>query len=75
MSRKPKSTSVYDRIEETQLEITSTEQRLAQLKTQLKNLLNEKDELEMKEAWKCIQDSGMTLAEVQKLLEKQSKAK
>jgi hypothetical protein len=67
MARKPKN-SVYDRIEETKLEIAKTEQYLAQLKLQLEDLLHEKDDLEMRQSWVMIKESGMTFEEVQKLL-------
>lgn len=69
MARKPKN-SVYDRIEETKLEIAKTEQYLAQLKLQLEDLLHEKDDLEMRQSWAMIKESGMTFEEVQKLLMK-----
>lgn len=69
MARKSKS-SIYERIEETKSDILNTEQHLAQLNSLLEELLHEKDELEMRQAWSAIKESGMTLEEVQKLLEK-----
>lgn len=66
MARKPKLISVYERIEETKSEITSTEQHLSQLKSQLETLLVEKEELEMRQAWEIIKKNGMTLEEIQK---------
>jgi len=68
MGRKPKSTSVYERIEETKSKIISTEQHLVQLKSQLETLLQEKEELEMRQAWEMIKNNGMTLEEVKKIL-------
>lgn len=68
MARKPKLISVYERIEETKSEITSTEQHLSQLKSQLETLLVEKEELEMRQAWEIIKKNGMTLEEIQKIL-------
>jgi regulator of replication initiation timing len=70
MARKSKSISVYEQIENVQLEITSTEQNLAQLKSQLENLLIEKDELEMRQTWTAIKESGLSMEDVQKILEK-----
>lgn len=70
MARKPKSISVYEQIENVQNEIISTEQHLAQLKSQLKDLLNEKDELEMRQTWSAIKENGLSMEDVQKLLNK-----
>ena len=70
MARKPKSKSIYEQINEVESEIVSTEQYLAQLKSQLETLLIEKDELEMRETWTAIKESGLSMEDVQKLLEK-----
>lgn len=70
-----KSKSVYERIEETKLEITSTEQILINLKSQLEVLLAEKDDLEMRQTWAAIKSNGLTIEDVQKMLEKQNKTK
>jgi regulator of replication initiation timing len=70
MARKQKSISIYEQIENVQNEIISTEQCLAQLKSQLENLLAEKDELEMRQTWTAIKESGLTMEDIQKLLEK-----
>lgn len=70
-----KSKSVYERIEETKLEITSTEQILINLKSQLEVLLAEKDDLEMRQTWAAIKSNGLTIEDVQKILEKQNKTK
>lgn len=72
MARKTKS--VYERIEETLSEITSTEQHLAELKSQLQSLYEEKDDLEMRQTWAAIKNNGLTIEDVQKLLDKQMKA-
>lgn len=70
-----KSKSVYKKIEETKLEITSTEQILINLKSQLEVLLAEKDDLEMRQTWAAIKSNGLTIEDVQKILEKQNKTK
>ncbi len=70
-----KSKSVYERIEETKLEITSTEQILVDLKSQLEVLLAEKDDLEMRQTWAAIKNNGLTIEDIQKILEKQNKTK
>ena len=70
-----KSKSVYERIEETKLEIISTEQILIDLKSQLEVLLAEKDDLEMRQTWAAIKSNGLTIEDVQKILEKQNKTK
>ena len=69
-----KSKSVYERIEETLSEIQSTEQRLVELNTQLQGLYDEKDDLEMRQIWTAIKSKGLTIEDMQKLLEKQTKA-
>ena len=72
MARKQKS--VYERIEETKNEITLAEERLAQLKSHLTELENERDDLEMRQTWAAIKDNGLTIEDVQKLLlKKQTK--
>ena len=73
MARKPKVKSIYEQINEIESAITSTEQHLAQLKSQLDNLLLEKDELEMRQTWKAIKERGLSIEDVQKLLEKNNK--
>ena len=72
MARKIKS--VYERIEETKLEITSTEQTLAQLKSQLVELETERDDLEMRQTWQAIKENGLGIDDIKKFLDKQAKA-
>lgn len=69
-----KSKSVYERIAETESKIVSLEEELAQSKSHLVELLQEKDELEMKETWSLIKEKGLTAEDVQKLLAKQKAA-
>lgn len=68
-----KSKSVYERIEETRNEIALTEDRLTQLKSHLIELENERDDLEMRQAWAAIKDNGLTIEDVQKILLKNIK--
>lgn len=70
MARKPKSISIYEQIEKIESEITSAEQHLAQLKSQLDDLLLKKDELEMKQIWTVVKESGLSIEDVRKILEK-----
>lgn len=70
MARKSKSKSIYEQIKEVESEIVSNDQHLAQLKSQLENLLIEKDELEMKQTWNAIKESGLSMEDIKKLLEK-----
>lgn len=72
MARKPKTKSVYEKIEEVESEITLTEQHLIELKSQLESLLAEKDDLEMRQTWAAIKNTGMTIEDVQKILFKQN---
>ena len=69
MSRKPKILSVYERIKQTESEITSAERNLTYLKAQLDKLYEERDEKEMRETWKIIKEKGMSIEDVHKLLE------
>lgn len=69
-----KSKSVYERIEDTKSEITSTEQTLAQLKSQLVELEAERDDLEMRQTWQAIKENGLGIEDIKKILEKQAKA-
>ena len=69
-----KSKSVYERIEETLSEINSTEQLLAELKSQLQNLYDEKDDLEMRQTWAAIKNNGLGIEDIKRFIEKQNKA-
>lgn len=69
MARKPKS--VYSKIEETKNEIALLEQNLAQAKSYLEELEAERDDLEMRQAWAAIKDKGLSIEDIQKLLDKQ----
>jgi len=71
MARKQKS--VYERIEETKNEINLAEERLAQFKSRLVELENEKDDLEMRQTWATIKSNGLTVEDIQKLLLKNNK--
>ena len=72
MARKQKS--VYERIEETEANISSLEQELAQTKAHLVDLLNEKDDLEMRQTWSILKEKGLNFEEIQKLVAKQKTA-
>lgn len=72
MARKQKS--VYERIKETEANIASLEQELAQTKEHLVNLLNEKDDLEMRQTWSILKEKGLNFEEIQKLISKQKTA-
>lgn len=72
MARKPKSISVYERIENVKTEIAATEQHLDQLRYQLEELYAEKDDLEMRETWSKIKNSGLTLDDIKQMLESRS---
>ena len=69
MARKGKS--VYERIAEKKLEISTLEENLAQARAQLVELDAERDDLEMRQAWAAIKDKGLSIEDVQKILAKQ----
>lgn len=72
MARKPRTVSVYNRIENVKTEIAETEQHLDQLRYQLEELYAEKDDLEMRETWSKIKNSGLTLDDIKQMLESKS---
>lgn len=65
MARKPISKSVYDRIKIIETEIKNTETHLNELNSQLSALFLEKDELEMRQAWKMIKEKGLSVDELE----------
>ena len=71
MARKSKQQSVYERIAETKEKITSLEQELVQSKAYLEELLQEKDDLEMRQTWASLKEKGINFEEIQKLIAKQ----
>ena len=73
MARKPKTQSIYERINQKESEIASVERNLEYLKSQLQNLYAEKDEMEMREVWQSIKEKGMSMEDVQKLLNQMNK--
>lgn len=64
--------TVYQKIEETKIKITSTENTLSQLYSRLKELENQREELEMKQVWVTIKSHGLSPLEVQNILVKNS---
>lgn len=70
MARVKKQKSVYERIAETEQEIESTTKKLAELSVTLDELLKEKDDLEMRQTWSAIKQNGLTMDDIQSLLEK-----
>lgn len=72
MARKQKS--VYLRIEEVKNEIALLEKNLLQSKTQLEELEAERDDLEMRQTWAAIKDKGLSIEDIQKILDKQKTA-
>ena len=69
-----KSKSVYERITETEANIERLEQELSQSKAHLIDLLQEKDELEMRQTWEAFKSKGLNFEEIQKLIAKQKDA-
>jgi len=69
-----KSKSVYERIAETENNIARLEQELADAKTHLVELNNEREELEMREVWTAFKSKGLNFEEIQKIIAKQKDA-
>lgn len=70
MARKPKEISVYDRIIEIQEKISKEEEMLKGLYTQLEELKAEKETLEMNQVWVLMKENGLTIEDVQAMIEK-----
>ena len=69
-----KSKSVYEKIAETENNIVRLEQELADAKTHLVELNNEREELEMRQTWAAFKEKGLTFDEIQKIIAKQKTA-
>ncbi len=72
--RSPKTPSIYDKLSKNELDIVSTENRLKSLKSEREQLLQEKDDYEMRTVWATIKEQGFTLEEIQKLISKKNSA-
>ena len=70
MARKPKSVSVYERIEEKRLEINNAELVLAKLNEELQTLYAERDELQMRQLLQQMKDSNLDIQTALDLLTK-----
>lgn len=70
MARKPKEISVYDKIIEIQEKISKEEEILKGLYTQLEELKAEKETLEMNQVWVLMKENGLTIEDVQAMIEK-----
>ena len=69
MARKTKSkASVYERIEDTLQKIKNYEEQLAELRVFLNELYAEKDDLEMRQTWATINEMGLSMEDLAKLL-------
>ena len=72
MARKTKSkASVYERIEDTLQKIKNYEEQLAELRVFLNELYAEKDDLEMRQTWATINEMGLSMEDLAKLLSNQ----
>ena len=71
MARKSKSISlsVYERIENKLQSIKETEELLAKLNSELQELYNEKDDLEMRQLLSMMKSKGLTIDEAAKLFQ------
>lgn len=69
MARKPRTVSVYNRIEEKKLEINNAELVLAKLNKELQTLYDERDQIEMETLFKRMRENGLTLDKAIELLQ------
>lgn len=70
MARKPKSVSVYERIEDKLLEINNAELALTKLNEELQVLYVERDELQMRQLLQQMKDSNLDIQTALDLLTK-----
>ena len=65
---RPKTKTVYERIEEKLNVIKETEELLVKLNDELKDLYTEKDELEMRQLLEQMKENGLTIDKALQLL-------
>ena len=65
---RPKTKTVYERIEEKLNVIKETEELLVKLNDELKDLYAEKDELEMRQLLEQMKENGLTIDKALQLL-------
>lgn len=66
-----RSKTVYQRIEETELNIQQTEEKLAQLKSTLIELNKERENLEMHQLFNLIKSNGISFEQAKSILTKE----
>lgn len=66
-----RSKTVYQRIEETELNIQQTEEKLAQLKSTLIELNKERENLEMHQLFNLIKSNGISFEQAKSILIKE----
>ena len=69
-SRNVRRKSVYQRIEETELNIKLTEEKLADLKNHLVGLNQERESLEMHQLFELIKSNGISFEKAKSILVK-----
>lgn len=67
---RPVKKNVYERIDEQKNKIQETETLLKKLNDELQELYAEKDDLEMRQLLKQMKDSGLSIDQAMKLLQK-----
>ena len=70
MARKTKLASIEDRILQKQEEINDTKKKLTELEQELKELLEQKDELDMRELFSYTKENNISLEQIKKAFEK-----
>ena len=70
---RPKTKTVYERIEEKLNVIKETEELLVKLNDELKDLYAEKDELEMRQLLEQMKENGLTIDKALQLLKTNKK--
>lgn len=74
MARTPKNTSIYDKLNKNEQDITSAENLLKRLKSEREELLKEKDDFEMRKMFEYVKENNMSFDEVMKALSATSSA-
>lgn len=74
MARRPKTTSIYDKLAKNEQDIIETEKVIKRLKLERKELLVEKDDYEMRKIWSKIKEQNLNYNDVEKMIFQKSRA-
>ena len=68
MARTSKNMSIYDKLSKNEQDIIEVENLLKKLKSDREQLLQEKDDYEMRRMWEFVKEQNLSLDEAKKLI-------